>query len=138
MPDSALIELATEPAADLSKVKGLGRFGRRPANRGLRAAIEEGRKSAPVTRPKRTRTGEALSPAERKRAEARLKILKTWRKELGLKLGLDPALLWPAVSLERLARRPDSLASELASPEVRRWQGREFGESLRGILATLG
>ena len=138
MPDSALIELATEPAADLSKVKGLGRFGRRPANRGIRAAIEEGRKSAPVTRPKRARTGEALSPAERKRAEARLKVFKTWRKELGLKLRLDPALLWPAVSLERLARRPDTLDSELVSAEVRSWQGREFGESLRGILATLG
>ena len=138
MPDSALMELATEPAADLSKVKGLGRFGRRPANRGLRAAIDEGLKSPPVTRPKRARTGEALSPAERKRAEARLKSLKTWRKELGQEVRLDPALLWPAVSLERLARRPGSLSSELLSPEVRSWQGREFCSALRGVLATLG
>ena len=138
MPDSALIELASEPAADLSKVKGLGRFGRPPANKGLRAVIDEGLKSAPVTRPKRARTGEALSPAERKKAEARLKILKTWRKEQGLKLLLDPALLWPAVSLERLARRPGSLSSELVSPEVRSWQQREFEASLSGVLASLG
>ena len=138
MPDSALIELASEPAADLSKVKGLGRFGRPPANKGLRDVIDEGLKSAPVTRPKRARTGEALSPAERKKAEARLKILKTWRKEQGLKLLLDPALLWPAVSLERLARRPDSLDSELVSAEVRSWQQREFEASLSGVLASLG
>ena len=115
----------------------MGRYGRRTANRKLRAAIDEGLRSPHVTRPKRTRTGDALSPSERKRADARLKVLKTWRKEQGERLSLDPGLLWPAVSLERLARRPDSLASELTSPEVRRWQEREFGASLGGVSQRL-
>ena len=138
MPESALLQLASDPRADLTKVKGLGRYGRRPANRKLRAAIDEGLRSPRVTRPKRPRTGDALSPSERKRADARLKVLKSWRKEQGEKLHLDPGLLWPAVSLERLARRPDSLRAEFESPEVRRWQEREFGASLRGVLASLG
>ena len=50
---------------------------------------------------------------------------------------MDSALLWPAVSLERLARRPGGLHSELDSPEVRSWQKREFSSALRRVLATL-
>ncbi len=137
MPESALLRLASEPRADLYKVKGLGRYGRRPANRKLRAAIDEGLGSPSVTRPKRPRTADPLSPAERKRADARLKVLKTWRKQQSERLSLDPGLLWPAVSLERLARRPDSLRAEFESSEVRRWQERELGASLGRLLATL-
>ncbi len=137
IPDSVLVKLSSEPAADLSTVKGLGRFGRPPANRGLKAAIDEGLRSRPVTWPKRTRSEETWSPAKRESVRTRIRSLKTWRSELGRKLRLDPGLLWPAVSLERLARCPDSLHSELVSPEVRSWQKREFGEALRGVLATL-
>ena len=36
MPDSALVQVASEPTADLSAVKGLGRYGRSPACEGLR------------------------------------------------------------------------------------------------------
>ncbi len=137
IPDSVLVKLSSEPAADLSTVKGLGRFGRPPANRGLKAAIDEGLRSRPVTWPKRTRSEETWSPAKRERVRTRIRSLKTWRSELGRKLRLDPGLLWPAVSLERLARCPDSLHPELVSPEVRSWQKHEFGEALRRVLATL-
>ena len=67
----------------------------------------------------------------------RSKSLKTWRSQLGKELAMDSALLWPAVSLERLARRPRDLHSELDSPEVRSWQKREFSSALRRVLATL-
>ena len=50
------------------------------------------------------------------------------------RLGLDPALLWPAASLTRLAGRPGDLETELASPEVRAWQRREFEKELRVFL----
>ena len=42
MPDSALVQVASEPTADLSTVKGLGELGRWPASKGLRAAIDQG------------------------------------------------------------------------------------------------
>ena len=61
---------------------------------------------------------------------------KTWRSQLGQELRLDPGLLWPTVSLERLARSPGNLDAELASPEVRSWQKREFGAALRGVLVA--
>ena len=137
IPDSALVNLSSEPEADLSTVKGLGRFGHPPASSGLKAAIHEGVRSGPVTRPRRTRSEEKLSPAERERVMTRSKGLKTWRSQLGKELSMDSSLLWPAVSLERLARRPSGLHSELVSPEVRSWQKREFSSALRRILATL-
>ena len=137
IPDSALILLSAEPATDLSPVRELGRFRRPPDNRRLKAAIDEGLASKPVIRPKRKRTRDPLSPAERKRAEIRLKSLKAWRTQLGQELQLNPGLLWPAASLERLSRCPSGLDSELADPKVRDWQKREFGAALRGVLATL-
>ena len=137
IPDSALILLSAEPATDLSPVRELGRFRRPPDNRRLKAAIDEGLASKPAIRPKRKRTRDPLSPAERKRAAVRLKSLKAWRNQLGQELQLSPGLLWPAVSLERLSRCPSGLDSELADPKVRYWQKREFGAALRGVLATL-
>ena len=137
IPDSALVKMSSEPEADFSAVKGLGGFGRPPANRGLKAAIHEGLRSGPVTRPRRTRSEEKLSPAERERVRTRSRSLKTWRSQLGKELSMDSGLLWPAASLERLARRPCDLHSEFVSPEVRSWQKNEFGASLRRVLATL-
>ena len=136
IPDSALVQLSSDSSSDLTTVKGLGRFGRPPASRGLRAAIEEGLRARLVTRPKRTRNGKILSPAERREVEVRLRALKTWRSQLGQELRLDPGLLWPTVSLERLARSPGSLDAELVSPEVRSWQKGEFGAALRGVLVA--
>ena len=137
MPDSALLQLADAPDADLATVKGLGRFARPPASRGLKAAIQEGLRSPPLSWPKRTRSDDALSPEERKRAVAHLQSLKAWRTQVAQDLGLNPGLLWPASSLERLARCLDSLDAEMSSPEVRGWQQRQFGAALRGVLATL-
>ena len=137
IPDFALVKLASEPAAGLSTVKGLGRFGRPPADRGLRAAIADGLRSQPVTRPRRPRGKDVPGPAERERIGARLRSLKAWRSRLGEDLGLDPSLLWPTVSLERLARQPRDLQSELGAPEVRDWQKREFATSLTRALAGL-
>ena len=137
IPDSALVQLSSDSSSNLTTVKGLGRFGRPPASRGLKAAIEEGLRARLVTRPKRTWNENILSPTERREVEIRLRGLKTWRSQMGQELRLDPGLIWPAVSLERLARSLDSLEAELVSPEVRRWQKREFGGALRGVLATL-
>ena len=135
--DSVLVRLSSNPEADLSTVKGLGRYGRPPADRSLREAINEGLRSCPVTRPIRKLNLETGSTPNRDVVRDRLKILKIWRSELGNELRLDASLLWPAVSLERLARCPDSFQSELVSPDVRRWQKCEFGAALKDVVAAL-
>ena len=137
IPDFALLKLSSEPAVDLATVKGLGRFGRRPANRGLKAAIDNGLRSKPITLPQRMRREFTRSLEETDTVKARLRSLKSWRSELGRGLGLDSSLLWPRVSLERLARDPTGLDAELVSPEVRSWQRCEFGTALNRVLETL-
>ena len=136
--DATLVTLAAAPDAALATVKGLGRFGRPPWDKRLRAVIEDGMKAGPVRRPRRPRSSdEPIEPADRREAEARLRSLKKWRGELASQLDMDPGLLWPQLSLRRLSRRPGYLDAELESSEVRDWQRREFGDKLRGFLATL-
>ncbi len=137
MSDSALVQLSSQPDADFSTVKGLGRYGRLPASRGLKAAVDAGIKARSVNLPNRAHATLPLSPAERKRVRKRLGSLKMWRRHLGQELRLNPGLLWPAVSLERLARYLGGLDTELSNPKIRNWQKHEFGETLRGFLATL-
>ena len=72
---------------------------------------------------------------QREAISRRLAKLKQWRIAQGKQLSLDPALLWPMKSLQRIARSPDKLESEMLDPEVRRWQRKEFGKSLRRALA---
>tara|TARA_B110000263_G_C14952489_1_gene348744 strand:- start:323 stop:538 length:216 start_codon:yes stop_codon:yes gene_type:complete len=64
----------------------------------------------------------------------RLNKLKEWRISEGEKLSMDPSLLWPMRSLERLAREPTSFDEELASPDIRRWQRGEFETTVRALL----
>ncbi len=137
LSDSVIAALAADPQADIPKVKGIGRYGRGPGVAKVRRAIREGLGAPPVRRPRQPRPdGERLSPKERARARDRLRLLKGWRSDEAAKLRLEPPLIWPAVSLGRLAARPDSLPSELECEDVRRWQRREFGESLRVFAAA--
>ncbi len=137
MSDSALVTVSADPGLKLGEVKGLGRYGRRPAVRKLRSAIQEGMDAAPVRPPKKAPARDRLTPSQRREAGERMKRLKQWRKSLGEELALDPSLLWPTASMIRLAGSPDSLAAELDSEEVRKWQMGEFGASLRGLLSSL-
>lgn len=150
MSDAALVDLAASPRSDLAGIKSLGRYRNPPASRGLHAAIRDGLRARPVTRPassvstpRLTASERAsvsiprLTASERAKVAARLKRVKEWRSGLGQELRLDPALLWPAASLEVLARSPGDLGAELEGPNVRAWQRREFGESLRSFLAGL-
>ena len=133
--DAVLVELAASSGADLAGVKGIGRYAFPPASKGLRRAIEDGLAAPAVRRPASAHTiGPPLSRADRVRAKDRLVLLKGWRTGLGGRLELDPALLWPAASLTRLAGRPRDLDAELAAPEIRQWQRREFEAELRSFL----
>ena len=133
-----LVELAASPERDLAAVGGLGRFGRGAEMSRLRAAIHEGLKEGPVRLPKRGKpVSPRLGPGERDIAATRFQKLKDWRADRGAALGIDPPLVWSAVSLERLSRLPQSLDEEIAGPDVRAWQAGEFETSLRKLTASL-
>ncbi|MDO8569154.1 MAG: HRDC domain-containing protein [Dehalococcoidales bacterium] len=132
IPNSALLSLATSPTTALSKVPGLGQTGLKRFGRGLQQAIHDGLAAPPIRRPPPV-------AAERFSHEQfeRLTRLKAWRASLGSTLSLDPPLLWPTASLERLARAPDTLGVELTSADIRRWQHDRFASTLRAYLESL-
>ena len=132
LPDATLVLLAAGPETDLSEVSGLGPTGLKRFGKGLRQALHEGMSAPPVQRP---RPAKAVHPGKEKLR--RLNRLKEWRISLGESLSLDPSLLWPLPSLERLAGAPESLDAELASDEVRHWQQDAIAPSLRACLNSL-
>ena len=124
-----LVHLASNPDADLASLPSLrgrvdSRFGRL-----LRAALNRGLADPPISNPVRFGVRSA-TPIQIKR----LRTLKNWRVNLGRELSIDPALVWPMVSLERLAKTPGALDAELQSGEVRQWQHDQFATSLGASL----
>lgn len=133
MPDSTLLHLAENPETDLTKTPGLGKAGLQRFGQGLRRALKSGLDSPPVHRERRER----VRREEWEEEEERLKHLKTWRTTIGESLSLDPYLIWPRVSLERLSRDPSTLNIELESEEVRNWQREQFAASLSDSVSAL-
>ena len=127
----AMVHIASHPEAGLADVPGLGPATRRTLGAQVGQAVGRGLRSAPVTRP----TPAEPPPRRLTSVESkRLAWLKAWRVGQGKRLSLDPALLWPMRSLERLARTPEGFDGELRSADVRRWQAAELGDSLRAAL----
>ena len=137
-PDTAMTALAANPSLDFARVSGLGRYAHAPAASDLRRAVTEGIGMPPVKRPRAPSTiAEQLGEHERKTARTRLQHLRKWRTAQADRLGLDPGRVWPAASLERLSLWPGGFDDEMASAEVREWQRRELGGSLRGLTSRL-
>ncbi len=70
----------------------------------------------------------------------RFKALRSLLATRAAKLEMDASLLWPSVSLERLATEPQAWRSELFDDdvqEVRQWQRREFADELARLCASL-
>ena len=129
LPHETLVHLAANPGADLSQLPSLrsqvdSRFGRL-----LRDTLQRGLVDPPISNPIRNSVQQVI-PIEIER----LQMLKKWRTNLGRQLSIDPALIWPMPSLERLAKAPGTLGVELQSPEVRRWQREQFATSLETSL----
>ncbi len=143
IPHNTLLYLATNPEADLSKTPGLGKTGLKRFGQDLQEALEKGMAAAPIYRSSRAIT-EELNEEElqslkltRDERDQRLKRLKAWRTSIGILLSLDPSLVWPRVSLERLSRDPDTLEVELTSGDIRRWQYEQFASSLSTLVESL-
>lgn len=130
--DSTLVYLAANPEADLAQTPGLGAAGLQRFGPSLQHAVKEGKAAPPYHRPRPAQRWERPTQEQ----IARLQMLKAWRSALGARLSIDPSLLWPMASLERLAGQTSALDAELAAPGVRAWQIQEFGASLRKLLVT--
>ena len=138
-PDSVLIALASSPGTDLNNIKGIGRYARNSGAKGIASAITSGINATRVKRPPKTnsRINFDTNSKGRENSNERLKLLKEWRFGHGNKLKIDASLLWPANSLKRLSKYPDSLGSEFESKEVREWQKMEFADSLTRFVASI-
>jgi len=132
IPHTALITLATSPTMALSEVPGLGQTGLKRFGLGLQQALREGLAAPPISRPL-PMTNKRMSREQIQR----LGHLKAWRISLGTTLSLDPSLLWPTASLERLAKAPDMLDSELTSADIRHWQRERSAAALSAYLKSL-
>ena len=136
--DSVLVAIARDPDSDYGEIKGIGRWARSEMRNRLAEVIKTGRESKPI---QRTRHQEGRRPhlthREREAANQRLKELKQWRKNHGARLEVDPSLLWPTSSLNRLSRFPEALDSEYQEGDIRKWQFKEFGENIRSCLLEL-
>ncbi len=134
MPDQALVAIAQDPNADLKSISGIGQYGVRRYGKAIAKAVAKGMASEPVDR----RTFRKPSPPRPSHEQMNnLKQLKAWRSAQGKQLSLDQSLIWPADSLDRLARNPSTLDEEMHAPEVRRWQVSQFAESLRHTTKRL-
>ncbi len=129
LPHETFIHLATNPLSDLAPIPSLRRQVDSRFGRLLRAALHKGLTDPPISNRIR-RNIRSMTPIE----SERLQVLKNWRVNLGRQLSIDPALLWPMVSLERLAKAPLTLSAEITSPEVRQWQREQFATSLDASL----
>jgi len=129
LPHEILVYLASNADKDLSQISSLERQVNSRFGRLLRSALDRGLSDPPISSPKYYST--QMATTEEKE---RLQMLKKWRMDLGRKLLIDQALIWPMVSLERLAKSPHKLGSEIHSHEVRRWQREQFASSLKDHL----
>lgn len=99
------------------------------------AALQRGLQGPLVYRPELPRRFNAWTPE----SKDRLQRLKQRRTSLGTNLQIDPALVWPAPSLERIALNPETWRAEIledGTREVRAWQRREFSQHLMEVLGV--
>jgi ribonuclease D len=131
VPSEAMIAMAAEPDVDLTEVTGLSPNLLRRLAPNIRKAIKTGLELGPIKRPPPQYPFRPRMSAEQ---ESRLKTLKEWRNKHGKELQLDPSLLWPMRSFERLARDPSSFDDEITVGDVRDWQRDEFGTAVKALL----
>lgn len=124
----ALAYLSANPASELEEVPGLGPAAQRRYGRGIKKAVSAGLNALPIERP---RSAHQPLPRPNATQAARLSKLKRWRIGIGETLRVDPSILWPMRSLERLSRQPTTFHEEIVSADVRSWQRECFADELQ-------
>ncbi len=133
--NKTLLTLAANPNANLGKMKGIGKWLLQHFRKDLTEALQRGINADPVILPKAPRR-----PSWSNSANARLDILKNWRLRKGEEFSLDPAILWPMSSLQRIAREPALLSEELSNENnsaIRNWQKNLLATELEILVKTL-
>ncbi len=133
IPNDVLLFIAKSPSTPLSQVPNLSSKLINRVGQQIEAAVQCGQCGPEVQRPPLSRKTRFQDPD----VESRLQVLNQWRRDKGATLGLDPALLWPTPSLERLARNPHQQDTELSpagSPEIRYWQRQQFAAELAAAV----
>ncbi|PZC45218.1 MAG: ribonuclease D [Chloroflexi bacterium] len=131
--DKTLVELSNADPSVALNCKGLGIFAFAPLNNELLNAIHRGLQSPPFYVPSKSRPP-LMQPDQKKRLE----LLKFWRINMGAELNIDPSLVWPAPSLERIAMDTTLIKNEINSSEVRRWQVKAFLKNLSVFIQDNG
>ena len=138
MSDTVLTTIAAAAGQDdLTEIEGIPPNSLRRYGKRLQRARDRGLAAEPVTRPRNgSSNANGIEGRPTREQIDRLRDLKAWRSERGEELDLDPALVWPMQSLERLARDPALLNDETGegASVVREWQAREFRESIAAAL----
>ena len=132
MGNDVLLHLAANPFTPLDRVPGLSPQLARRLGGKMRAGIQQAIRGPGIQRPPRPRR---VPPS--REIQARQQKLKQWRSDKGAALALDPALIWPAASLDRLAHDPESWETEVdgsGAPEIRAWQRGQFAGELEAVL----
>jgi len=132
--NKTLLFLAVNPKIKLDSMKGIGKWMLKQAGKDLTDALRKGINADPIFLPKLPRR-----PSWSKSANSRLTVLKDWRLRKGKELSLDPAILWPAASFQRIARSPALFSDELSdknNSDVRNWQKNLFAKELNNLVKT--
>ncbi|MBR6462455.1 hypothetical protein IKS73_04865, partial [bacterium] len=74
-------------------------------------------------------------PVWRRPSMERMGKLKDWRVKKGEELNLEPSLIWPSSSLERLSLYPEKRKAEFNEPQedTRDWQRAAFSNELEAL-----
>tara|TARA_A100001037_G_scaffold306856_1_gene357305 strand:- start:23964 stop:25118 length:1155 start_codon:yes stop_codon:yes gene_type:complete len=135
--DNILIEISKNPEIDLTKIKDLGIYSRSNRRLKLIKAIKDAQNSTllNISReelyPKR-KTQKNMSDSQ----VLLFKNLKDWRLNLSKKLKLQPSLIWPLSNLKNICMNLDNFENEIEHEVVRKWQRKEFSDSLRHNLIS--
>ena len=129
--NKTLVILAKNPETNLKNLKGVGKWLLNSYKNDLLAAIRYGLINEPVSLPALPK-----KPPWNNGANARLAFLKKWRTKKGEELALDPAILWPVTSLQKIARDPSVFDLELddTASDVRNWQKNNFADEVAAII----
>ena len=138
IPSAVLGILAANPHQKLEDVPNITHGTIRRFGKGIHTAIRAGLSGPEIERPKKLfKNGRFTSYSANPVIKRRLRKIKDWRTNHAEILKIDPALIWPVESLKRMSLDLHSINKELKSDEVRKWQKKEFGKSLKDSLKLL-